>query len=128
MSSETPLPIQEYPDIYQYVTVYVPAGDTPYPVLYTEDEIVIDSVGFINTSASTDTEINIGYSTTAGQSDPDNLVDNFTMENARGWNDLTGQLLEQIVPGGNYIEVEVTGSATTDATGSVQIRFRTARR
>ena len=133
MPNDTPIPVQEYPDIFQYVTVRIAVPDITHTVLYAERDVIIDGMFFVNETNDADDTLSVGYDTDAadagtGATDPDNIIDAVTINADRTVQDLTGDMLDNRVPAGRILSARLTDVGLGDTLGTLIVRFRTARK
>ena len=136
MAGETPLPIQECPDLYAH-TVVIPIPDSVWDdgaaaaegafLFYAERDTIVDAAHFICNVTDASGDITLNTAATGVASAGSAISSTLTPGTAGTPQAFTITETANLIPAGNWIGVEHDGDAdAADITGAmVQLRLRT---
>lgn len=130
MPNDTTLPVEEYPDTFQYINAHVNGAlNQNCAILYADREIVVDAVTFTRIDGGVGaTTVDVGYGTSlTATTGLDEIVDGAAIpaNNATTVLTVTSEGGANIVPVGQTLVGRV-GIATVE--GYFTVRFRTRRK
>lgn len=130
MAGETPLPVENYPDVVGYANIPIHisvagTGQTVWPLIYAERALVIDSIRVIVGLADAVETATIEAKTTVASGGTAVHSSTFDLSSTAGTM-LTATIdtANNVVPAGSFLNF-VAASALDNFSGIVQIRYRT---